>query len=102
MSRFYAEIQGNRRPVSRQGLDSSGIWGHIRGWNTGVEVKGRINSDGNEEYHIWLTEGSNGNKITLLAKITETFAGGKFVPEVGMTEEMIMKAIAEYQIKEIT
>jgi len=99
MSRFYAEIQGNRGPVSRQGLDNSGIWGHIRGWNTGVEVKGRINSDGNEEYHIWLTEGSNGNKITLLAKITETFAG---VQTVEMTEEIIMKAIAEYQIKEIT
>lgn len=38
MARYYAEIQGNRGKASRMGTASSGIWGHIRGWNIGVEV----------------------------------------------------------------
>jgi len=39
MARYYAEIDGVGKPVSRIGTPSSGIWGHIRGWHIGVEVR---------------------------------------------------------------
>ncbi len=38
MSRFYADIQGNRGRATRCGSKGSGISGHIRGWNTGCRV----------------------------------------------------------------
>ena len=33
MSRFYANIQGNRGEATRQGTTNSGLYGHISGWD---------------------------------------------------------------------
>ena len=60
MSHFYAEIQGNRGLASRQGSKNSGIWGHIRGWNSGIEVRGYVNEFGQDVFEVYQTGGSNG------------------------------------------
>jgi len=39
MARFYASIQGNRGEATRMGTPTSGISGHVRGWNVGVRVE---------------------------------------------------------------
>ena len=57
MSRFYASIQGERGEVTRQGHHS--ITGHVRGWDTGVEVEGR-STDNGEVFEVYATGGSNG------------------------------------------
>lgn len=62
MSRFYAEIQGNRGQATRGGSGKSGISGHIRGWNVGIRVWGHINSKGQDEFVVYLTSGSNGSR----------------------------------------
>ena len=61
MSRFYASIQGNRSEATRQGTPNSGIYGHIRGWDVGVEVEGAV-INGNDVFHIYATGGSNGRR----------------------------------------
>jgi hypothetical protein len=60
MSRFYAEIQGNRGRASRQGTPASGMWAHVRGWDVGVQVQCNVGHDGQDSVWIYLTRGSNG------------------------------------------
>lgn len=38
MSRFYGDLQGGRGTATRQGTKSSGISGHLRGWDIGARV----------------------------------------------------------------
>ena len=40
MAQFRAEIQGNKSSVSRLGHKTTGIQGHICGWNSGIRVEG--------------------------------------------------------------
>lgn len=58
MSRFYGSIQGSRGEATR--LGHSGIHGHIRGWNHGAKVIGRIDDDGKEVFDLYATAGSHG------------------------------------------
>lgn len=58
MAQFYAEIQGRTGRTTRVGTKDSGIWSHTRGWNLGVEVQGRVNADGEDEFTVRLTSGS--------------------------------------------
>ena len=60
MARFYAEIKGNRGKASRQGFKDSGMWGHIRGWNSGVEVECRVDSEDLDYIEVYATKGSSG------------------------------------------
>lgn len=39
MSHYYARIKGTRGEATRCGSKSSGIWGHICGWNVGARVE---------------------------------------------------------------
>ena len=72
MSRFYGQIQGNRGMASRQGFMSSGFWGHIRGWNIGVEVSCYVNSKGEDVIEIYKTGGSSQpDRKYLLVELTE-------------------------------
>jgi len=63
MSRFYADIQGQRGAASRMGSPESGIQGHIRGWHIGISVTCHAieQSKGEEidECIAWETGGSN-------------------------------------------
>jgi hypothetical protein len=60
MSRFYANIKGNRGEATRAGSEKSGMHGHIRGWNIGGRVECFVNSDGQDEVRMILTAGTNG------------------------------------------
>ena len=60
MARFYASIQGNKGEATRMGTASSGITGHIRGWNVGAHVDCRPNVDTDRDVvEIGLSGGSN-------------------------------------------
>lgn len=67
MARFYASIQGNKGEASRMGSAGSGISGHIRGWDSGVEVFGHVNQKGEDEFHVYSTGGSNGGERKMIA-----------------------------------
>jgi len=62
MSRFYASIEGNRGMATRQGTKSSGIQGHIRGWNVGGRIVCDVNDDDEDVVRLYLTGGSRGHK----------------------------------------
>ena len=74
MARFYASIQGNRGEATRMGTPSSGIEGHIRGWNIGVKVQCLVNSEGKDEVRVWVTGGSNySTSVEMVGKFTEDY-----------------------------
>jgi len=60
MSRFYASIRGSRGMATRQGGKSSGISGHIRGWNIGARVHCFVNDEGKDVVQVFKTSGSSG------------------------------------------
>ena len=60
MSRFYANIVGNRGQATRQGTKDSGIEGHVRGWDSGAKVYCEANSKDQDVVEVYLTRGSNG------------------------------------------
>ena len=60
MSHFYSSIQGSRGEATRCGTKSSGMIGHIRGWNLGCEVYMYVDEDGKDRCQVYLTSGSNG------------------------------------------
>jgi hypothetical protein len=75
MARFYASIQGqDMLEATRRGSKKSGIGGHIRGWDTGIRVEGRVNATGDDEFDVYLTGGSNRRVAETLMG---TFSGGK-------------------------
>jgi len=87
MAHFYSEIQGIYRGLaSRMGTENSGIWGHIRGWNVGVEVVGGVDSEGNDVFTVYATGGSNGRESNKIIAYISTDDNGNVVsgmPEYG-------------------
>ena len=72
MADFYAEIQGSRGVASRIGSHNSGINGHIRGWNLGVEVIGTYdNTTKQKMFKVYKTGGSNISDKHLILTITK-------------------------------
>ena len=72
MAHFYATIRGNRGEATRMGTPNSGIGGHIRGWNIGVRVYGRVDENGKDVFDVVQTGGSNGHAPSkVIATITE-------------------------------
>ena len=70
MAQFYAEIKGNRGGASRMGTKSSGIYGHIRGWNIGAMVDiSHVN--GKDIVTVYKTSGSNGSRQEVIVEFTE-------------------------------
>jgi hypothetical protein len=65
MSQFYASIQGARGEATRTGGKSSGITGHVRGWDVGVLVRGR-DDDGRDVFDVYATTGSSGAHLSKL------------------------------------
>lgn len=61
MARFYGQIEGQGRTMaSRCGSRNSGIWSHVRGWRSGVEIQGFSDDDDIDTFQIFGTHGSNG------------------------------------------
>ena len=59
MAQFKAEIQGNRGSVSRLGHKTTGIQGHICGWETGIRVEGHYDEELGDIFLVYQTGGSN-------------------------------------------
>lgn len=78
MAHFYASIEGNRGEGTRCGTKSSGIHGHIRGWGTGVKVIGHVTVSGEDEFTVYATGGSRGDRSDRL--IGTVMADGRFIP----------------------
>ena len=76
MAQFKAEIKGNRGSVSRLGHKTTGIQGHICGWDSGIRVEGYYDEDLGDIFLVWQTSGSGfKRKSILLGKlIGESFA----------------------------
>lgn len=70
MSRFYAEMQGNRGPATLKGSADSGMYAHVRGWDVGVEVRCSVDRNGKDVVDVFRTGGSNGGRSYLLATLT--------------------------------
>lgn len=81
MAQFYAEIRGSRGEASRLGTKSSGIRGHVRGWNSGASVECRVTTEDDTEREIdqtivAVTSGSNGGDAErTIATIDDTGSG---------------------------
>jgi len=72
MAHFYASIQGNRGKATRLGSKTSGIFGHVSGWNIGCKVYVNHNTDGQDVVTVYRTGGSNGGRPEeLIATFTE-------------------------------
>lgn len=57
MAQYYASIQGNRGEATRMGTKTSGIDGHIRGWNIGARVV-ITHENGRDVVRVYKTGGS--------------------------------------------
>tara|TARA_R100000234_G_scaffold89261_1_gene57599 strand:+ start:263 stop:508 length:246 start_codon:yes stop_codon:yes gene_type:complete len=70
MAQFKAEIQGNRGSVSRLGHKTTGIQGHICGWETGIRVEGHYDEELGDIFLVYQTGGSNRkHRDVLLGKL---------------------------------
>ena len=70
MAQFKAEIQGNRGSVSRLGHKTTGIQGHICGWNSGIKIEGHHDEHLGDIFLVWQTSGSGfKGRSTLLGKL---------------------------------
>jgi hypothetical protein len=79
MARYFGEVQGNRGAAHRLGSANSGITSRTQGWNSGVEVHGRVAQDGdNDHFDIYVNGGSTGwGDRTKIGSVIR----GEFVPE---------------------
>ena len=70
MAQFKAEIQGNRGSVTRLGHKTTGIQGHICGWNSGIKIEGHHGEHLGDIFLVWQTSGSGfKGRSTLLGKL---------------------------------
>lgn len=70
MSHFYGSMCGNRGEATRCGTKDSGHYGHIRGWNSGVQVDARYSEwQERDEFHISGTGGSSGYGSYTIGKV---------------------------------
>ena len=58
MAQFKAEIKGNRGSVSRLGHKTTGIQGHICGWENGIRVEGHHDEELGDIFLVYQTSGS--------------------------------------------
>lgn len=72
MARFRATIKGQRGEASRLGGPKQGIVAVANGWDVGVRVVGGVTAQGDDEFQVYATGGSNGG-------------GGNFVGVVRLT-----------------
>jgi len=72
MAHFYGEIRGQAKTIAtRRGSKTSGLSGHLRGWNIGVRVE-LTHRDGVDVIEVYHTSGSNGGeKDVLIATLRE-------------------------------
>ena len=71
MSVLYGSLTGQAKTVAtRRGNKKSGITGHIRTWDKGVEIIGVIGIDGQVKFDVYETGGSQQpGRIKVIATI---------------------------------
>jgi len=77
MADLYGRLKGLEKlaEVTRRGKDS--MTGSVRGWNVGVTLEARRNSNGKVVIRIYVDGGSDHpSRSTLLATVTESSVGG--------------------------
>lgn len=80
--RFAGSVTGdNSTENSRYGNQL--IEGHIRGWASGIRVRGFVSKDDKDEFEIWTTGGSNNTKDHKL--VARVVAGRIY--EVGLVSD---------------
>lgn len=60
MSRLYGSIDADASKTEATRRAFRNITGHIRGWDSGVEVRAYIDSNDNDVFEVFRTGGSNG------------------------------------------
>lgn len=58
MARFRATIEGQRGQASRLGSKTSGLFVTANGWDRGVSVVVRVDTDGLDHFYVYKTGGS--------------------------------------------
>jgi hypothetical protein len=58
MANFRATIKGSKAEAHRLGSKTSGINATVNGWNLGIEVEGKVNSNGEDTFYVYITGGS--------------------------------------------
>jgi hypothetical protein len=78
-----ATAQGNRGAVSRLGGKDSGVETHAAGWSCGVRVWSHGETDGSEEFRIYMTGGSMGaiNSVLIGRVVLDKEGRRSFIPE---------------------
>tara|TARA_Y100000034_G_scaffold83717_1_gene100228 strand:- start:157 stop:414 length:258 start_codon:yes stop_codon:yes gene_type:complete len=77
MAQYKADILGSRGPTSRLGGKTSGISSWVRGWHSGIEVRGRWDEETQQDvFFVYKTGGSGTSHSTLIGKLDQ---GGKFI-----------------------
>ena len=70
MAQFKAEIKGNRGSVSRLGHKTTGIKGHVCGWDSGIRVEGHFDEELGDIFMVYQTSGSSAShRETLIGKL---------------------------------
>lgn len=59
MARFYGDLQGQAGAATRRGSKTSGLSGHLRGWDVGARVV-LDHVDGKDRVSVYRTAGSHG------------------------------------------
>jgi len=76
MAQYKADIQGGRGEVSRLGHKTSGISSWVRGWHSGIEVRGQWDEETQQDvFFVYSTGGSGTSHSKLIGRLTED---GKF------------------------
>lgn len=89
--RFYGEIQGHRGLASRMGSAAEGMWGHIRGWHVGADVRCYVGDDGEDVCQVSATGGSSGYGSTVLGNLETLNGHVRFTPSREL-RDAILKA----------
>lgn len=72
MAHFYGDLKGQAKTIAtRRGSKTSGLSGHLRGWNIGVRVE-LTHRNGVDVIEVYQTNGSNGGgRDKLIATLQE-------------------------------
>ena len=77
MAQYKADILGSRGPTSRLGHKTSGISSWVRGWQSGIEVRGRWDEVTQQDiFYVYKTGGSGTSCSTFIGKLTQD---GEFI-----------------------
>jgi hypothetical protein len=75
MSRLYASIDSDSRKTQATSRGHKHVSAHTRGWSAGVAVEASIDAHGRDQFHVYLTGGSNGGSRSLLGVVYDSETG---------------------------